>query len=197
MTNCSLGHLSDSAQLHEPLYVVGQDRAVLSRQLEMMLRWRDDLEKFKADEVGVVSDAIAAKSAFVPNEKGLADIRRWIRKYGFSEVLAATDEAFEIYLTDDTAEVWNKAFGMIARMLSIRQQEKDDPNIRRLLYIQGIIRARWRMRRLNCLVRLRSYVDDCGVSLDLLEACSKRLSRDGGWDELDLALGLDLEEQDN
>lgn len=40
MTNCSLGHLSDSAQLHEPLNVVGQDRAVLSRQLEMMLRIR-------------------------------------------------------------------------------------------------------------------------------------------------------------
>ena len=40
MTTCSLGRLSDSAQLHEPLDVSGQDYAVLVQQLEMMLRIR-------------------------------------------------------------------------------------------------------------------------------------------------------------
>lgn len=40
MTNCSLGRLSDSAQLHEPLEVAGQDCIVLTQQLEMMLRIR-------------------------------------------------------------------------------------------------------------------------------------------------------------
>lgn len=40
MKNWSLGSLSDSTQLHEPLDVAGQDRVVLQRQLEMMLRIR-------------------------------------------------------------------------------------------------------------------------------------------------------------
>jgi TPP-dependent pyruvate/acetoin dehydrogenase alpha subunit len=40
MTNWSLGHLSDSTQLREPLDVAGQDRGFLLQQLEMMLRIR-------------------------------------------------------------------------------------------------------------------------------------------------------------
>jgi TPP-dependent pyruvate/acetoin dehydrogenase alpha subunit len=40
MKNYSLGRLSDSAHLHEPLDVAGQDHAVLIQQLEMMLRIR-------------------------------------------------------------------------------------------------------------------------------------------------------------
>lgn len=40
MISRSLGRLSDSTQFHEPLDVAGQDRIVLTQQLEMMLRIR-------------------------------------------------------------------------------------------------------------------------------------------------------------
>lgn len=203
VTACVTCNLGKGARLLDDMSVVERQRRQIEeleerrQQLEMILQWRDGLEKFKADEAGIVSDAIAARSKFVPNERGQADLRRWIKKYGVSETLAAMDEAFDAYLTDDESETWNKAFGMIARMLSIRQQEKDDPNIRRLLYIQGIIRARWRFRSLNCLVRLRSYIDNCGITLDQLEGAAKRLSRDTDWAELDRALGLPVDEETN
>lgn len=155
-------------------------------QLEMMLEWRDELAKHQIDEVQVVADAIGARSKFTPNENGKAKLKRWVKKYGLSETLAAMDEAFDRFLTDDSQATWGIAFNKIPGAASIRQQEKTDPHIRKLLYIQAILRNRWKIDDLDCVAALRKRLD-AGYSIAALELAARSVRLDDNWKELDEA----------
>lgn len=142
---CNLGKgarpLSDNGFLksqHKQLAEM-EDRR---QQLELMRQWREELENHAVSEVDIVADAISARSEWAPNDKGRNDLRRLIKKHGIAEVLTAADESFDLYFRDGTQADWNKAFRKIGLVISMRHQEKEDPNIRKVLYIQGILRKR-------------------------------------------------------
>lgn len=141
-------------------------------QLEMMLAWRDEMAALKAGETAIVLKAIDAKSRHVPDEAAEARVRRWVARHGVAETLAALDEAFDFFFTTDDRAAWEKAFSRIGNMLSMRARERTEPAIRRLLYIQGILRNRFAGRRLNCVQLLQERLED-GFTLDTLERAAK------------------------
>jgi hypothetical protein len=155
------------------------------QQLEMILAWRDELAAHIEDVVSVVAERIGRRG-FTPNDAGLADIRRWLKTYSVEEVLLAADEAFDAYLrfgTDDkvTADSWNLAFNKIANLASIRRQAVDKPYLKRLFYIQGILRKRCRVRRMDCINALEGFVLD-GLTVEEMEGLAKRCDT---WTEFD------------
>lgn len=173
--DCNLGKgarlLSDDSALskqHRQLADMEERR----QQLEMMRQWRAELTQHNIDQIDVVKDAFAGRSRFVPNDHGNISVRRWLRRYGLMEVLAAIDEAFDLYFTADTEDAWSAAFKRIPRMLSIRQQEKTDPHIRKLLYIQAILRNRLESAHDNFVEKLREGLTN-GFSIDVLEVAAK------------------------
>ncbi len=153
-------------------------------QLEMMLQWRDELQSFKDASLDAASERIYSRTGFVPNESGLSDIRKWIKKYGLEEVLISAGEAFDTYLKYDskqeaTGESWNHAFNKIGGILSVRASSKDKPYLQKLFYAQGILRNRSRNKWLRCVDAMESMHLD-GLPLDDIEAIAKRAD---GWDD--------------
>lgn len=173
--DCNLGKgarpLSDDSALskqHRQLAELEERR----QQLEMMRQWREDLAKHQVDQIEIVADAFLARSKFRPSDHGKISVRRWLRKYGLHDVLAAIDETFDLYYTADTSEEWNVAFNRIPRTLGMRQQEKTDPYIRKLLYIQGILRNRFEEPDGAFVEKVRDAMGK-GYPIDVLETYAK------------------------
>lgn len=153
------------------------------QQLEMMAQWRDGLEGEKSAAIGAIVDRIIERTGYSPNQAGQNDLRLLLRKYSLAEVLHAMDEAFDVYLKyvgdEVDADSWNAAFNKIGSIAAIVRQSKDKPYLRRLFYIQGILRKRLRDRRLSCVDALESLVID-GLPVEDLELLAKRAEN---WDE--------------
>lgn len=152
-------------------------------QLDMMVSWRHGLSRLEADTVAQVEAFIGEKGGFGLSESGKSDVKKWLKKHKVSDVLAAVDEAFTAYIEylndEPTSESFEKAFSKIGAFLTIQKQEKEKPYIRRLLYIQGILRKRCRHARMHCIDALEEFVLD-GAHLDELERIAKSVDT---WEE--------------
>lgn len=180
--DCNLGkgarRISDQTVLAKQVDQL-QELQERREQIEMMIDWRDELLRLSDETIDTVAEKIREKGGGrSPNENGRSKLRRWIKKYGAGEVLIAADDAFDAYLRFEdnrpTDESWEIAFVKIPTFLSIRRQEVDKPYIRRLLYIQAIVRNRSKRPHYDCLAFLE-HVHLCGMDLDKLERGSKRI----------------------
>jgi hypothetical protein len=142
------------------------------------MNWRDELQAFTGDVVDTICNRIAQKGGFLPNESGKADIRRWLRRFTVAEILAGIDASFDARMEFNQdkpdVEAWNKAFRQVPRFIDIAKQEAERPYIRRLLYIQGIIRNRARAPRYQC-VEYLEHLHICGADLDDMERRAKAM----------------------
>lgn len=190
VTACESCNSGKGARLIDDSSVVERQRAQLEilearrEQLQMMLEWRDELERIKTDTVELISDRIGDRGHFVPNENGKSDIRKWLKKYDFDEVLAAVDEAFDIYMQwikdkpDDTA--WNNAFRKIPAICSIRRQSVEKPYMQKVFYTQGILRRRLRDKNGHYAKALEEMILEWGAFEAVLESAAKRCAN---WDD--------------
>lgn len=153
-------------------------------QLEMMLAWRDAAHAEVVDVVEAVARRLADRGGFWPSDSGKADIRKWLRTYSLSEVLAAMDEAFDHYMRwngdQPVRESWSEAFRKIPVFASMKRQAQDRPYLPRLLYIQGIMRKRDDDPHENFVDRLEDAISR-GWSVEDLEAAAKKTY---GWSGL-------------
>lgn len=149
------------------------------QQIEMMVQWRDELRSLDVDTITLIADRILARGKAEPNENGRAHIARWLKRFTVAELLRAVDEAFDIYLVyvadEPTSESWEKAFKKIPGVADILRQENERPYLRRLIYIQGILRKRTRFKRLDRIDFLEHLVN-CGFDIDEMERRAKRSS---------------------
>lgn len=170
--------LSDTAAIDKQRTMLA-DLEERRQQIEMMVQWRDELRGLATDTVDMIVEHIDGRSRFSPNESGRADIRRWLKNFSVDEILRASDEAFDTYLlfVDDeaTPQSWNVAFLRIPGIIRTQRQEGERPYLRRLFYIQGIIRKRSGAKRYQCVDYLE-HLHLCGQSVDALEARAKRMN---------------------
>lgn len=180
-SECNLGKgarkLSENSELSKQMQQLEELNA-RREQIEMMLQWRDELQSLQNSTVEEISARISSRSSFEPNDAGKADIKKWLKRFSAAEILRAADESFDTYLEykdgKATSESWNKAFGKIPGVAGILKQEAERPYLRRLLYIQGIIRKRGRAPRYDCLAYLE-HVHLNGLGLDEIESRAKRM----------------------
>jgi len=190
VTACEGCNSGKGARLIDDSSVVERQRAQLEilearrEQLQMMLEWRDELERVKTDTVSMIADRVAERGEFGPNENGRSWIRKWLKTYSFDEVLAAVDEAFDIYMTwvgdEPNQDAWEKAFKKIPAICSIRRQAIEKPYIQSLCYTQGILRRRLRDKRGQYVQALEEMLVEWGASENLLEDAAKQCA---DWDD--------------
>ena len=179
--DCNFGkgaqQLSDDRVLSRQLEQLAELQ-VRREQIEMMIAWRDELARLSDATVESIALRIFEKTKFAPNNAGYASVRKWMLRYSADEILLAADAAFDAYLEWEgdrsTEESWNVAFRKIPAFLSMARQEREKPYIRRLLYIQGIIRRRSGARHYNCIDYLE-HIHLCGASLDDMETKAKKI----------------------
>ncbi|MDO4721396.1 MAG: hypothetical protein Q4A78_12090, partial [Peptostreptococcaceae bacterium] len=78
------------------------------------------------------------KKGFSFSNHGKNSLRKWIRKFGFSEVLISAEISINQYLKDESSV--EKTFNYIPRICSGRKKELEDPLFQKKNYIIGIIR---------------------------------------------------------
>lgn len=175
--------LSDDAVIRQ---TVAEMKALQERQnqVKQMVKWRQSLMVEKdtaAGEAVKFWDDLTPGWATTPI--GAKKVRAWVRKFGLDAVLEAMTASSEQYLLYDEnsaiiRESIHKAFSFIARICSINEQEKEQPGIKRLHYVKGIMRNRFNLRDYELsplLEALKEAVAD-GESIDTLQENATKAS---------------------
>lgn len=141
-------------------------------QLEMMMEWQRGLRNLADDATSeLCSYWEELAPGYLVNENGKKNIKKWTRTFSIPEITSAMDIAAEQYLEFEveskvTSESWEKAFDKISGICRVNRQSKDDPDLRDLYYIRGILRNRL------------SYFDNVQSLQYLKNACSWGVAMD-------------------
>ena len=97
-------------------------------QLELMLKWREELLSLSDSEVDAAEKLIHKHSeACELTEYGRQKIKRLIKEFTLPLVLEAIDIAFTNYDDDKNANSWNAAFDKLGGICNNKQRESKDP----------------------------------------------------------------------
>lgn len=147
-------------------------------QLEMMLRWRDEVKDIEATLDRYIADHIAQIAGFGPNESGMRDVRRWAKKFALDVLLSAIDQAFAKHMVRRdgvaTLESWNTAFSWVERFARSTAKYGDGPEVDQMLYVQGILRRRVGNRYFKAMDELKELVD-LGYGLEDIQKKAKTI----------------------
>lgn len=183
VTACSDCNGGKGARRIDDRSVVNRQRAQIEElelrreQLQMMLDWRDAAQAAVVDEVEEMAIRMEDRGHFRPNASGLADIRKWLRRYSIDELVIALDIAFDQYMRFDgdepNDEAWHLAFTKIPAIAGVRRSEVEKPYLRQLMYIQGIMRNRFGNKRVSYLADLEDAHADKGWPIEEMERAAK------------------------
>lgn len=93
-------------------------------QLEMMVRWKEELQKLIDQQVDYVNDYITSISNWSVTDYGKKKLGALIRKFGFPEVCAATEIAFDYYYHGNSP-TWIQAFNKIGGICYNRKKQRE------------------------------------------------------------------------
>lgn len=131
-SDCNLGkgarELSDDSVIKKQQRQI-QELADKNEQLQMMLKWREEIQNLTDKEVDAVNDRISGLSKWSANDSGKKTLKRLIQKYSIQLVLEAVDIAFDKYY-DGSSEGWDEAFNKIGGIC----YNKTRPNGDKLYY---------------------------------------------------------------
>lgn len=68
------------------------------KQMEMLLKWREELEQFTNQQIDTISD-ILCEDGWCLTDQARAKVKILINRFGFSEVLKAAETAKDKYIT--------------------------------------------------------------------------------------------------
>lgn len=148
-TACNLGKsnraLSDHSALtkrKEQLDGFQQRR----EQIEMMMQWTEELQDLDRQTTERIADywaEVTAGYSLSPN--GLQHLRKWMLRFPIEAIVRAMDIAATQYLVYEdggvpSQESVEKAFLKVPGILTVQQQSRENPDLRELMYIRGILR---------------------------------------------------------
>ena len=110
-----------------------KELAKKSEQLEMMIKWKDELLALGDREVDVICDYINETYSCTVHESGKKQIKIWLKKYSVEELISAVDDAF----TRERFEP-NKAFDMIPKCAYYNKNPLQW-DVKQVLYLRRIL----------------------------------------------------------
>jgi len=158
ITSCELCNLGKSnIELSDNSAVVKRKKQAdelqeRREQMQMMIEWQmglSEIEEMAVSEIEKFWYSLAPGYKF--NEYGINKLKGYIRKFELSEIISAMKDSASQYLkytVDEegnviiTSESWNEAFDKIQGIIITKRKEKDDPSIRDVYYIRGILNNR-------------------------------------------------------
>lgn len=147
------------------------------QQLEMMLKWREEMSSLADMQIKVIDNRFWELSGkqYGLCDENIKDAKKLVKKYGVEKVLDAVDASFDSYgvFGDDgqmDLAVASKCWNMVGGILRVTH---DNPDMKELYYIRGILRNRLNyVNERDCLAVLKQ-ASGSGMPLDEL----KRISR--------------------
>jgi hypothetical protein len=121
-------------------------------QLEMLMQWHKSLLTIDDQAITGLCDYWSSLVVgYTINDTGTQFLRKWYKRFGFTEVIEAMQAAVSQYveyaaLPDGgqhaTHASVNKAFDYIVRICACNQRVKEKPYLKELYYARGILRHR-------------------------------------------------------
>lgn len=113
-------------------------------QLEMMLKWRDELDKINDASIDAVEDKFKQATGHTFTKTGRATVSKLIKKFTLIEVLEALQISINQYLQFDRdgkaiPDTVGKTFDFIKGICSVRQ---NGDSLKDIYYIRAILRNR-------------------------------------------------------
>ncbi len=152
ITSCQACNSGKSDRLLTDTTSIDKQKAQLDelnekrQQLEMMIEWRETLKDFDSGAAQRIASYFEGQADcnITINESGLKNIRKWMKKFTYAELLEAIDCAVDVYIKDCTMDEASNAFTKIPRICATRKKEKQTGvNERHLYYIRGILKNRF------------------------------------------------------
>lgn len=131
ITSCSECNLGKGArELSDDSVIKKQQKqlkllADKNEQLEMMLKWRDELQAYSEKELNAVNQRITNLTNWELSDYGRQKIKRLVKEFTIQVVLDAVDIAFEKYY-DGTENSWQVAFDKIGGICFNRTRKDSD-----------------------------------------------------------------------
>lgn len=113
-----------------------QELAERHDQLKMLMDWREELKALQQTEFEIFDNAFADHTNFQLNETGKEKLTKWLKRFSMKELLEALDLSAAQY------EEPEKVFQMTVRIAANRGKGDQQPWMKDLYYIRGIIRNR-------------------------------------------------------
>jgi hypothetical protein len=154
ITSCEACNRGKSDHTLDDQSAVAKQRTQLERlqdrreQLEMMIQWSEGLADVHQQAVEwLFKKWQSLAPGFSLTDHGKQRIRKWSRQYSIDELARAMEISADTYLKRAprhpdvvTEESWTIAFGKIGAIATVTRQESEDPGIRDVYYLRGIIR---------------------------------------------------------
>ncbi len=193
ITSCFECNAGKSDRLLSDDAVIDKQRAQLEElqarreQLDLMFQWQQDLADMSKSAASRVCDVWNERvKPFAVTEHGRKSFVRLIKQFSVSEVLAAIHVSADQYLESDdgknpTADSVNMAFKKIGGICRLARLDKEDPDLRRMYYIRGIVRNRFNYCDAVIALRLLKQAIDLNASLDSLDDLARSAKSWSAW----------------
>lgn len=148
-------------------------------QLEMMSKWRLELLDIEHKEVEEVMNIINTKfnKRLALTSHGINTMSRLIKEYGFNEVVESALISFSKYQENEVA------LKKIKIILSLRKKDRENPALKDLFYIRGIIRNRFSYINEHESLMLLEECYELGVPIDIMKKLAIRCDNYSDWKE--------------
>jgi len=152
VTSCAACNAGKSNKKLDDKSTLAKQRAQLEElqerreQLEMLMAWKKGLKEIREDTLAkVCSYWNDLAPGFEVNDNGKRNFSKWLRNFPLDEIIHAMDIAAEQYLIFEkngtvTKDSWEKAFSKIPGICRVERESQEDPDIKELYYIRGIVR---------------------------------------------------------
>ncbi len=143
-------------------------------QIEMMIKWQKGLKDIKdriVDDLKEFWEELAP--GYRINETGLKRIKKLTKEYDYEEIREAMEISANQYLHFEdrtvTDKSWDKAFSKIGGIIKVRRDSKQNPDLKELFYIRGILKNRIQNFNSSVAIILLKMAHGKGISIDTLK----------------------------
>jgi hypothetical protein len=170
-------------------------------QLEMMMMWRQGLRALDDETVNKIC---AYWNELTPgwtvSDHGKLQVKKWLRAFSIEELTKSMETSAVQYLKRNkagkcTRESWDLAFNRIPGICQIDRLSKENPELKQLYYIRGIVRNRmpYYYDNAKALQLLRAGAS-AGIPLPVLREIAQTASN---WDDFEDSICAAINEIDS
>lgn len=155
-------------------------------QIDLMFQWQQGLSDLQNDTIDRLSTIwTECVSGYALNEDGIRSLKRLVKTYSIDEIISAMRKSADQYvkfasgvpIAQSVEAAWSKVGG-ICRLSRI---ESDNPNLKRLYYIRGILRNRLSYCNEAVAIKLLQDAFALNASVESLERFAKEARNWTQW----------------